>query len=448
MPNYPGSLPALVTNRVTGNAIPASDHNDTAAEVNAIGTELGTHPSGASATVTARLGLLAVKPSTADDAFDTQFQFVAEKDGNDSNDGLSWGTAKKEIQAAIAATPNGAVIVCAPGTYRPTATLVLNGHRVIALGGVNGGVATNAKTSITHNFNGDLIEIQRGGGIGGFVLVQMGNFTGAAIKAVSTTAARTGLIYLSDLVTSSNDGVNGFTRNLDLDGSADSTAGGPGLRSVFAHNIQFFGAKTAGENVRMNRVIHAFFTNFEIIQGPETGVQQGLKILHNESEEIYFHNAYILGDFDSEAGGTGQGCRFDGTITGAVHFRAGSSGNILTGHVPEPTTYAGAVTNLPGKWINATMQNSWVTFGAGYHDAAYRRYPDGTVKLRGTIKSGASGTVAFTLPTGYRPLAVHEQALTSNGLFGSVSILASTGTVTVTGSTTHLSLGGVEFQAA
>lgn len=58
MPNYPGSLPALVTTRVTGNTIPASDHNDTAGEVNAIGTELGTNAKGAAASVRARMEAL------------------------------------------------------------------------------------------------------------------------------------------------------------------------------------------------------------------------------------------------------------------------------------------------------------------------------------------------------------------------------------------------------
>lgn len=52
---YPGSLDSLPTSRVTGNVIPASDHNDTADAVNKIEAELGTNPKGSSATVKARL---------------------------------------------------------------------------------------------------------------------------------------------------------------------------------------------------------------------------------------------------------------------------------------------------------------------------------------------------------------------------------------------------------
>lgn len=363
------------------------------------------------------------KPGTAADAFGLQFQFVSEKDGDDANDGLSWGpgNAKKQIGAALAALPNGGLIFCAPGTYRPPAKLTLNGHRLIALAGVNGGSAVNAKTTITHGFNGDLIQIQGGGGVDGFVLMQMGNYTGAAIKAVSTTAARTGLLFLDNLITASNDGINGFERNLDLDGSADSTAGGPGLRSVFAHNLQLFGAKIAGENVRLNRVIHAFFTHLEIVQAPETSVQQGIKILHTESEEIYFNGAYVLGDFNSEAEDPTK-VILNGTVTGA--------------------------NNGPERFRPVTFAGAWVNFAGGWQAAQYRKSRDGRVQLRGKIKSGTIGTTAFTLPAGFAPPAALSFGVDSNGSYGNVQV-GSGGAVTPTvGTNVAISLDGIEFQAA
>jgi hypothetical protein len=48
------------------------------------------------------------------------------------------------------------------------------------------------------------------------------------------------------------------------------------------------------------------------------------------------------------------------------------------------------------------FQNSWVNYAAG-QVAQFRKYPDGKVKLQGYIKGGATGTVVFTLPVGYRP---------------------------------------------
>lgn len=54
-------------------------------------------------------------------------------------------------------------------------------------------------------------------------------------------------------------------------------------------------------------------------------------------------------------------------------------------------------------WTNATLTNSWVTFGAPYLTPGYRKDASGVVHLRGVVKSGTSATSALTLPTGYRP---------------------------------------------
>jgi hypothetical protein len=49
------------------------------------------------------------------------------------------------------------------------------------------------------------------------------------------------------------------------------------------------------------------------------------------------------------------------------------------------------------------FQNSWTNYGAAQQLAQFRKFPDGKVKLSGYIKGGATSTVAFTLPVGYRP---------------------------------------------
>jgi uncharacterized membrane protein len=57
-------------------------------------------------------------------------------------------------------------------------------------------------------------------------------------------------------------------------------------------------------------------------------------------------------------------------------------------------------------WHTATLQNSWNTTGVGAFDApAYKKQPDGTVRIRGVTVAGTKtdGTAIFTLPTGYRP---------------------------------------------
>ena len=55
-------------------------------------------------------------------------------------------------------------------------------------------------------------------------------------------------------------------------------------------------------------------------------------------------------------------------------------------------------------WIPVTFQNSWVNFGGGYETAAYTKDAFGNIHIKGSIKGGASGSVAFTLPANYRPL--------------------------------------------
>jgi hypothetical protein len=49
------------------------------------------------------------------------------------------------------------------------------------------------------------------------------------------------------------------------------------------------------------------------------------------------------------------------------------------------------------------FENGWTNYLNAYAVAAFRKMPDGTVRLRGTVKSGSIATTIFTLPAGYRP---------------------------------------------
>jgi phage minor structural protein len=52
--------------------------------------------------------------------------------------------------------------------------------------------------------------------------------------------------------------------------------------------------------------------------------------------------------------------------------------------------------------LNASLQSGWVTHGTGYA-VQYHKDPFGIVRLRGRMKSGLFGEIAFVLPVGYRP---------------------------------------------
>jgi hypothetical protein len=95
------------------------------------------------------------------------------------------------------------------------------------------------------------------------------------------------------------------------------------------------------------------------------------------------------------------------------------------------------------------FQNSWVSYDAA-RAVRFRKYPDGRVRLSGAMKTGAIGTVVFTLPTGYRPPAgsgphdfiVESTAAANTGV---VSI-SDTGTVAVNaGAVAFTALFGIEF---
>lgn len=109
------------------------------------------------------------------------------------------------------------------------------------------------------------------------------------------------------------------------------------------------------------------------------------------------------------------------------------------------STDSGVVSFPPGDepWQTPTLLNGWVNFGAGYTQAAYRRVGNKVI-LRGLIKTGSS--IAFTLPVGYRPTALHHLSTVSYSGVATVNVY-SDGTVNFgTGaSTTWTSLDGVEF---
>ena len=76
--------------------------------------------------------------------------------------------------------------------------------------------------------------------------------------------------------------------------------------------------------------------------------------------------------------------------------------------------------------------NSWVNYAAGYNDAEYRKHSDGSVQVRGMVKSGTAGSVAFTLPSGYRPPKHQYYAGTRDSVPDEL-LVGSDGTFTLTG---------------
>lgn len=63
-------------------------------------------------------------------------------------------------------------------------------------------------------------------------------------------------------------------------------------------------------------------------------------------------------------------------------------------------------TLTPSTWTTLPTNNSWVTRPSPYPPIGYRKLPDGTVEVRGSLRNGTtvSGTIVATLPAGFRPV--------------------------------------------
>lgn len=283
----------------------------------------------------------AVKPDTG------VVQFVNVDDGDDLGDGLSLGSAKRTLQAAIDATPDGATLYVDPGFYDPTGTMTLDGHRIEATRPRS--LGTEAFTVINHAFNGALFEITTSASLKGVTLWQKtggtGNgWTGAAIHAVNGASSALGYIHIDEVTVT---GDNGWERDLDLDGSAYTS----GLRDVFVSNSLFFGCYNAGETIRLGKVINAYFTNCGVFPAP-TGTTQGIKILGTGAGPIQFASCYVLGNFVTEAAG---GVAFHGHISGDITCAASSQYNVFDG------IHVGTFTNNGSNNNQARSKNN---FGA------------------------------------------------------------------------------------
>lgn len=96
----------------------------------------------------------------------------------------------------------------------------------------------------------------------------------------------------------------------------------------------------------------------------------------------------------------------------------------------------------------SVFTNGWVNFGGAFLDAGYYKDAFGFVHLRGIIKSGTIGAVAFTLDAGYRPQGTSNFSAAGSIVVGVCQITAA-GTVNpANGNTSDFSLEGIIFKAA
>ena len=149
------------------------------------------------------------------------------------------------------------------------------------------------------------------------------------------------------------------------------------------------------------------------------------------------------------------GRTFTRFLNSFLHTGTPSSSTFLRGDGAWSSDLTGAVEAEKeiGVGSNPSFQNSWANVGTS--PARFYKDPFGRVHLSGDIDTGSSGTVAFTLPTGYRPAySAFSIAYNDNGGPGpgganvSVEIQADGDVIPTYSAGTDIWLDGISFRAA
>ena len=117
-------------------------------------------------------------------------------------------------------------------------------------------------------------------------------------------------------------------------------------------------------------------------------------------------------------------------------------------YVVDGTTYTEpwAGETMGFEWHSVSFQNSWADFAGGHATAQYGKTNEGIVHIKGLIKTGAVGTVAFQLPAGFRPQQARRfGTIASGNVIARVDIATGGNVTVVAGSSTWTSLNNISF---
>jgi hypothetical protein len=127
--------------------------------------------------------------------------------------------------------------------------------------------------------------------------------------------------------------------------------------------------------------------------------------------------------FKPQATNTSTGPTLNVAALGAKNLKGSDGGTLAIGALVGGTKYlfeydgtsfvqqaGGGSGGSDGAWINVTVKNGWTTPGSGHDNASYKLDSHNRVQLRGSLVQGTttSGTPLFTLPLGFRPVAIQD----------------------------------------
>lgn len=116
-----------------------------------------------------------------------------------------------------------------------------------------------------------------------------------------------------------------------------------------------------------------------------------------------------------------------------IAISEGTSGTGITGNSNSDfSNWINEQWNSVGGTGQPAFQNSWNNYSSGTHAVArFRKEGANTVVLSGLVSGGATGTVVFTLPVGFRPTKIMIFPLGGDSTSGYVLVDAN-GTVSIT----------------
>lgn len=195
------------------------------------------------------------------------------------------------------------------------------------------GLAGRGQTHLVHNFNGDFVILNSANTIKNLYLEQgIYRATGKAIAHTSIAGQSVGFMTIEGIVvTGDPGGAKGFEYDVWLDGSANDALPGPGLRSTWIRNCQFFGCYTDTATVVLESCIHCFISDTEIMSAPEDTAVQGLYIKNAISQWISWNGGVIDGDVYSDGSHVSMNCYV--TVDGTITFAPTATHNVLMGDV-------------------------------------------------------------------------------------------------------------------
>lgn len=166
------------------------------------------------------------------------------------------------------------------------------------------------------------------------------------------------------------------------------------------------------------------------------------------SQDLHFPTyANSTVTFPLEGGGSYEFNSYGvGASDGNLHAKGTTGGSYETNQTMWlPASYSG--------WLNLTLQNSWVHYGAPFATPQYTKASDGMVHVKGLIYHGNTptkcpfGQVMATLPAGYRPRETQIYLLDSYANFGRIDVRPNGEIICVNNNYAWTALDNIKFLA-